>query len=161
MYTGCFFKIWNWFTSSAPVSGPLLKWDEQTGERRFASFLSFFFFSGTRPVIIAAVSMEVCARLLYLRLQPWFSLPAALPEPANDRISLTYPVTAVSFFLSLPLSLAASRYLPLSCSLSLSRSLSVLHTPFSFAEQAPLFHEVPFDSTYRQSHAKLARTYTL
>ena len=45
-----------------------------------------------------------CTRVFYLQLQPWFSLPAALPEPANDRISLTYPVLGrLSLSLSLPL----------------------------------------------------------
>lgn len=48
------------------------------------------------------------ARLLYLWLQPWFSLPAALPEPANDRISRTYPVAVLSFSVRLSLSLFLS-----------------------------------------------------
>lgn len=59
-----------------------------------------------------------CTRVFYLQLQPWFSLPAALPEPANDRISLTYPVLG---------------------RLSLSLSPSLFYAPFSFAGQPPLF----------------------
>lgn len=73
------------------------------------------YFIEATPLLHTGVDGE-CTRLFYLQLQPWFSLPAALPEPANDRISLTYPVVAcisLSFTLSLSLS-------PLSFSLSRS-----------------------------------------
>lgn len=49
------------------------------------------FYRRYTPLLHTGVDAE-CTRVFYLQLQPWFSLPAALPEPANDRISLTYPV---------------------------------------------------------------------
>lgn len=60
------------------------------------------YFIEATPLLHTGVDGER-TRLFYLQLQPWFSLPAALPEPANDRISLTYPVAAcisLSFSLS-------------------------------------------------------------
>lgn len=66
------------------------------------------FYRRYTPLLHTGVDAE-CTRVFYLQLQPWFSLPAALPEPANDRISLTYPVVGrLSLSLSPPLRLLRS-----------------------------------------------------
>ena len=57
--------------------------------RKTTKVLCARFTEATPLLHTRCVSIRECARLFYLQLQPWFALPAALPEPANDRISLT------------------------------------------------------------------------